>query len=91
MDRKVADTFMKTKENRDQWIMEATGYMGELDDKPYKSKYINGMLYVWWFKDDDEGEVYDVTNIYGESEYGFDVKDYDDLETMVSLLKNKKI
>ena len=87
MDRKDADTFMKTKENRDQWIMEATGYMGELDDKPYKSKYINGMLYVWWFKDDDEGEVYDVTNIYGESEYGFDVKDYDDLE----ILNNKKI
>ena len=88
MDRKDADTFMKTKENRDLWVMEATGSMGS---KPYKSKYINGMLYVWWEKDDDEGEVYDVTNIYGESEYGFDVKDYDDLETMVSLLKNKKI
>lgn len=84
MDRKDADTFMKTKENRDLWVMEATGSMGS---KPYKSKYINGMLYVWWEKDDDEGEVYDVTNIYGESEYGFDVKDYDDLET----LKNKKI
>ena len=87
MDRKQADTFMKKKANRDLWVMEATGSMGS---NPYKSKYINGMLYVWWFKNDDEGEVYDVTNIYGESEYGFDVKDYDDLETvaiMVSLLK----
>jgi hypothetical protein len=87
MDRKQADTFMTKKENRDLWIMEATGTM---DSNPYKSKYINGMLYVWWEKDDDEGEAYNVTNIHGESDYGFDVKDYDDLETMLSLIKNKR-
>ena len=74
MDLIQAATFMKKKANRDLWVMEATGHSAS--DNPYKSKYINGMLYVWWFENDDEGEVYDVTNIYGESEDGFDVKDY---------------
>jgi len=83
MDRKQADTFMKKKANRDLWVMEVTGVMG---GKPYKSKYINGKLYVWWTENDDEGEVYDVRNIHGESEHWFDTKDYDDLETMVGLL-----
>ena len=74
MDLIQAATFMKKKENRDRWIMEATGLHDHL--KPHKSKYIQGKLYVWWRKDDDEGEVYDVRNIRGESEDGFDVKDY---------------
>ena len=74
MDLIQAATFMKKKANRDLWVMEATGHSAP--DKPYKSKYIQGKLYVWWRKDDDEGEVYDVRNIRGESEDGFDVKDY---------------
>ena len=64
MEKQQANTFMKLKKNRDLWFMEATGTF----EKPYKSKYNDGMLYVWFEKDDDYIEMYDISNPYGEIE-----------------------
>ena len=69
MDKLQADTFMKVKKNRELWIMEATGSF----NKPYKTKYKEGMLYILWDNNDTEIEVYDTANIYGECEYAIPI------------------
>ena len=56
--------FMKLKKNRDLWIMEVAGD----GVKPYKTKYGNKRLYVWWEKDDDTIDIYHTDNIYNEVE-----------------------
>ena len=56
--------FMRLKKNRDLWIMEVTG--GGV--KPYKTKYNDKRLYVWWEKDDNCIDIYNTGNIYNEVE-----------------------
>ena len=64
MELKQANTFMKLKKNRELWFMEATGSF----EKPYKSKYKDGLLYVWEKKSYNFIDIYDTDNIYGEIE-----------------------
>ena len=72
MTRDEADIKMKDPELRSLWICEATGTMEE----PYETKYRDGMLYVVWRKRDDEAEIYDTSNIYGECEDHITIKEY---------------
>ena len=64
MELKQANTFMKLKKNRELWFMEATGSF----EKPYKSKYKDGLLYVWEKKSYNFIDIYDTSNYYGEIE-----------------------
>ena len=64
MEKKQANTFMKLKKNRELWYMEATGSF----EKPYKSKYKDGLLYIWEKKSYNFIDIYDTSNIYGEIE-----------------------
>ena len=64
MEIKQANKFMKLKKNRELWYMETTGSF----EKPYKSKYKDGYLYIWENKGDDYIDIYDTSNIYGEIE-----------------------
>ena len=66
MTKEQADKWFINDENKTLWINEATGNYG---DDPYKTKYLDGMLYVIWDEDDEEVEVYDTSNICGECEY----------------------
>ena len=63
--RKDADKWFVNNKNNSLWIMEATGSF----NYPHETKYLDGMLYVLWEKGDDEVDVYDTSNIYGECEY----------------------
>ena len=64
MEKKQANTFMRLKKNRELWFMEATGSF----EKPYKSKYKDGLLYIWERKSYNFIDIYDTSNIYGEIE-----------------------
>ena len=65
MEKKQANKFMKLKKNRDLWFLEVTGSF----EKPYKSKYKDGLLYIWEKKSYNFIDIYDTSNIYGECEY----------------------
>ena len=77
MEREQADKWFINNENKTLWINEATGNYGK---NPHKNKYSKGMLYVIWDKDDEEVEVYDTSNIYGECEYEETLKFFNNIK-----------
>ena len=80
MDREQADTFMKTKANRNLWLSETGANPEEFGKDPHRSKYSDGMLYVWWEKTDDEVQIFSTGNIYGECEDEIDLKQFNKIK-----------